>query len=334
MTKKSLIAGTVAFLSFALAASASGQTKPVATPLPETALAKIADADRIAGDDMLLRAMRNYHCYYVDPVPAPFRPSVMETTDFLFGTKILDNVYYLGYLNLAAYAIRTSEGLVLVDAGGSEAHGRAILDWMTKAGFEPGDLKYIIVTHEHFDHFAGAPLLKAATGAKIVAGADAPFGDGKLSFPESMRPLDVAVKGRMTLKLGKTDIVLLPTPGHTKGTISVFAPVEANGRRHMASFWGGKGMRPNAASIREMIHSLATFTAESEKLKVDVPLNTHSWGDATIPRIIDEILVPSRSNPFVLSEDQSRRNLQILERCTSAYLDAVESSAITKGLRD
>ncbi|WP_374524637.1 MBL fold metallo-hydrolase [Sphingopyxis sp.] len=334
MTRKNLTAGTAAFLSLAFVASASGQTKPVGVPLPETARAKIAEADRLAGDDMLLRAMRNYHCYYVDPVPAPFRPSVMETTDFLFGTRILDNVYYLGYLNLAAYAIRTPDGLVLVDAGGSEAHGRAILDWMTKAGFSPGDLKYIIVTHEHFDHFAGAPLLKAATGAKIVAGADAPFGDGKLSFPESMKPLDVSVKGRMTLKLGKTDIVLLPTPGHTKGTISVFAPVEANGQRHMASFWGGKGMRPNAASIREMIQSLAVFTAESEKLKVDVPLNTHSWGDATIPRIIDEILVPSRPNPFVLSADHSRKNLQILERCTSAYLDAVESGAITKGLRD
>lgn len=334
MTRKSLTAGTAAFLSLAFVASASGQTKPVGVPLPEAARAKIAEADRLAGDDMLLRAMRNYHCYYVDPVPAPFRPSVMETTDFLFGTRILDNVYYLGYLNLAAYAIRTPEGLVLVDAGGSEAHGRAILEWMGKAGFVPSDLKYIIVTHEHFDHFAGAPLLKAATGAKIVAGADAPFGDGRLSFPESMKPLDVAVKGRMTLKLGKTDIVLLPTPGHTKGTISVFAPVEANGQRHMASFWGGKGMRPNAASIREMIQSLATFTAESEKLKVDVPLNTHSWGDATIPRIIDEILVPSRPNPFVLSEDQSRKNLQILERCTSAYLDAVQSGAITKGLRD
>lgn len=334
MTKKSWAAGTAALLSFALAANVSGQTKSAAMPLPESARAKIAEADQLAGDDMLLHAMRNYHCYYVDPMPAPFRPSVMDTTDFLFGTRILDNVYYLGYLNLAAYAIRTPDGLVLVDAGGSEAHGRAILEWMEKAGFAPGDLKYIIVTHEHFDHFAGAPYLKAQTGAKIVASADAPFGDGKLALPDSLKPLDVVVKGRMTLKLGKIEFVLLPTPGHTKGTISVFAPVEVGGVRHMASFWGGKGMRPNADSIREMIRSLAVFTAESEKLKVDVPLNTHSWGDATIPRIIDEILVPSRPNPFVLTEDQSRRNLQILERCTSAYLDAIEAGAITKGLRD
>ena len=335
MSKHFLITATLTATSFALGASAIAQAPGDKPALPASARAKIAEADRIAGNDFLMRAMRNYHCYYVDPAPAPFRPAVMDTTGFLFGTKILDNVYYLGYLNLAAYAIRTSEGLVLVDAGGSEEHARKILEWMGKAGFAPGDLKWIIVTHEHFDHFGGAPLLKAQTGAKIIAGAAAPFGDGQpLMLPTSLKPLDLAVKERTSLKVGTSEIVLLPTPGHTKGTLSVFAPVEVGGVRHMASFWGGKGMRPNAESIRDMIRSLAAFDAESTKLKVDVPLNTHSWGDATIARMIDMILVPAAPNPFVLTTQQSRKNMQILERCTSAYLDAVEAGAITRSARD
>lgn len=334
MGKNILLAACAGVMSIVSLGCAHGQIAGAARPLPEAARDKIAEADRLAGDDLLLRAMRNYHCYYVDPVPAPFRPSVMDTTDFLFGTQILDNVYYLGYLNLAVYAIRTSDGLVLIDGGGSEAHGQQILQWMESVGFAPGDLKWIIVTHEHFDHFGGAPLLKEATGARIAASADAPFGDGRMSLPSSLRPLDLAVSERTTLTLGESEIVLLPTPGHTPGTISAFAPVQADGQSHMASFWGGKGMRATPDTLRDMIRSLAVFTAESERLGVNVPLNTHSWGDATISRIIDLVLVPHRPNPFVLSEDQSRANLEILERCTSAYLDAVEAGAITAGLRD
>lgn len=321
-------------LALGSGASASGQSAKAGSALPRTAIEKIAAADRLAGKDKLLQTMRNYHCFYVDPAPASFRANVMDTTGFLFGSRILDNVYYLGYLNLAVYAIRTPEGLVLIDGGGSEAHARQILEWLPKAGFKPSDLKWIIVTHEHFDHFAGAPLLRAQTGAKILASADAPFGDGMLAFPETLKPLDLTVKSKATLNLGGADFTILPTPGHTKGTISVFAPVTVNGKRHMASFWGGKGMRPNAASIREMLQSLSAFEAESERLKVDVPLNTHSWGDATISRIIDQILVPSRPNSFVMTKPQARKNLQILKLCTSAYLDAVETGAITKSFRD
>lgn len=334
MTKAFLFAASAIAMSMTPLAAAHAQAPGAATPLPEAARAKIADADRIAGDDLLLRAMRNYHCYYVDPAPAPFRPGVMDTTDFLFGTQILDNVYYLGYLNLAVYAIRTSDGLVLIDGGGSEAHGRQIFQWMEKAGFAPGDLKWIVVTHEHFDHFAGAPYLKAMTGARIVASGDASFGDGRLSLPETMRPLDLTVTERTVLSVGDTEIVLLPTPGHTPGTLSAFAPVQVDGQRRMASFWGGKGMRPDAASTQTMIRSLGLFAEESERLGVDVPLNTHSWGDATISRIIDLVLVPDRPNPFVLTQAQARGNLEILERCTSAYLDAVKAGAVAPRARD
>lgn len=330
---KRFVSSTIAAMAVALAGSASAYAQGKSAALPESARSKIAEADRLAGDNALLRAMRNYHCYYVDPAPAPFRPSVMDTTGFLFGTQILDNVYYLGYLNLAAYAIRTSGGLVLVDAGGSEEHGRHILKWMEQAGFKRSDLKWIIVTHEHFDHFAGAPILKAETGAKVAAGAAAEFGDEKFALPRALQPLDLAVKERTVLKVGDSEFVLLPTPGHTKGTVSVFAPVEDAGARHTAAFWGGKGMRPNAASMRQMLESLAVFTAESQRLKAYVPLNTHSWGDATISRLIYKVLVPDAPNPFVMSEDEARKNLQILERCTSAYLDAVEAGAITQGPR-
>ena len=91
----------------------------------------------------------------------------------------------------------------------------------------------------------------------------------------------------------------------------------------MASFWGGKGMRPNVANLRQMLESVKIFADESEALGVSVPLSTHSWGDGTISRLIEKMLAPSLPNPFVLSAQQNHANQELLRLCASAYLDAV-----------
>tara|TARA_A100001391_G_scaffold45999_1_gene27012 strand:- start:247 stop:1236 length:990 start_codon:yes stop_codon:yes gene_type:complete len=289
---------------------------------PQHIQAQLDEADAIVGDDRKLRILRNYHCYYVDPALAAFRPSVMDETDFLFGTPILDNVIYLGYLNLAVYAIKTSEGLVLIDAGGTREQGERILTWLDDAGYAPSDLKWIILTHEHGDHVAGAEVLRAATGAQIFAGAAALDADHG-GIPEALQPVDVVIDAREARTLGDTEFVFLPTPGHTPGTLSIFAPVVVDGERRMASFWGGKGMRPNVANLRQMLESVKIFADESEALGVSVPLSTHSWGDGTISRLIEKMLAPSLPNPFVLSAQQNHANQELLRLCTSAYLDAV-----------
>lgn len=289
---------------------------------PQHIQAQLDEADVIVGDDRKLRILRNYHCYYVDPAPAAFRPSVMDETDFLFGTPILDNVTYLGYLNLAVYAIKTSEGLVLIDAGGTREQGERILTWLNDAGYAPSDLKWIILTHEHGDHVAGAEVLRAATEAQIFAGAAALDADHG-GIPEALQPVDVVIDAREARTLGDTEFVFLPTPGHTPGTLSVFAPVLVDGDRRMASFWGGKGMRPNVANLRQMLESVKIFADESEALGVSVPLNTHSWGDGTISRLIEKMLAPSLPNPFVLSAQQNHANQELLRLCTAAYLDTV-----------
>lgn len=278
----------------------------------------LEQADAVAGNDPMLRILRNYHCYYVDPVPAPFRPGVMDETDFLFGTPILDNVTYLGYLNLAVFAVETSAGLVLIDAGGTQQQGERILVWLDKAGFERSDLKWIILTHEHGDHIAGAQVLQEATGAGIIASAAAEEAAGS-----RLPPVDLAVNGRSVLTVGDSEFVLLPTPGHSPGTLSVFAPVHVDGDNRVASFWGGKGMRPNVDNLRQMLESVEVFATESETLGVAVPLNTHGWGDGTISRLIEKVLAPEVPNPFVLTPAQNEANLELLQLCTTAYLEHV-----------
>ena len=72
-------------------------------------------------------------------------------------------------------------------------------------------LEYIINTHSHFDHVLGNAQVAAATGAKII--------QHKISPLEKQIPVDDG----QTIKLGKIQIRVLHTPGHSKDSICLVA---------------------------------------------------------------------------------------------------------------
>ncbi len=95
-------------------------------------------------------------------------------------------------------------------------------------------VKQIIVTHAHIDHIAGAARLKAVTGAPVfynqldlplVKMMDVQAGWLGVVTPTVAEPDASAEEG---LKIGVTGIqgVVLHTPGHTEGSISLHFPSE------------------------------------------------------------------------------------------------------------
>lgn len=72
-------------------------------------------------------------------------------------------------------------------------------------------LEYIINTHSHFDHVLGNAQVAAVTGAKII--------QHKISPLEKQIPVDDGE----TIKLGKIQIRVLHTPGHSKDSICLVA---------------------------------------------------------------------------------------------------------------
>ena len=60
------------------------------------------------------------------------------------------------------------EQMAVVDTGIS-GNGEAIVSYIKKIGRSPGDLRWILVTHFHFDHSGSAAELHELTGARIVA---------------------------------------------------------------------------------------------------------------------------------------------------------------------
>ncbi len=81
--------------------------------------------------------------------------------------KVFDNVYYVGLDTIGSYLITTSDGLILMDTTYPDT-ADFILENVRTLGFNPSNINYILVTHGHGDHFAGAGRIKQAVPAARI----------------------------------------------------------------------------------------------------------------------------------------------------------------------
>ncbi len=93
-------------------------------------------------------------------------------------------------------------------------------------------LRYIMVTHAHIDHIAGATTLKEATGAPIlynqadlplVAMMDAQAAWLGIAAPE-VSPPDHSPADHEVVQMGDLRLRIIHTPGHTEGSLSLHLP--------------------------------------------------------------------------------------------------------------
>jgi glyoxylase-like metal-dependent hydrolase (beta-lactamase superfamily II) len=135
------------------------------------------------------------------------------------------------------YLIEDPDGLTLIDTSIPPA-GNFVLKALAKRGSKPGDLKRILITHAHPDHFGALHMLKEATGAEVIASAretevlegriDVPRSKGRIRLPETwMKPLvtvDRIVGGGDTLPDVMGGMMVVDTPGHAPGHITFWHP--------------------------------------------------------------------------------------------------------------
>jgi glyoxylase-like metal-dependent hydrolase (beta-lactamase superfamily II) len=162
-----------------------------------------------------------------EPGPAPLSRVLLPQA-----VAVAPGVYLLGKTSPgAAYAVETSDGLVLIDSG-LEDSAATVLDQLARLHLDVGRLRAILLTHVHADHSLGAESLRTRTGAKVHAGrADClPLrtGEPREAFCSTFAmsavtphatTVDVELAGDETLAFGDTRFGVIAAPGHTPGSM-------------------------------------------------------------------------------------------------------------------
>ena len=149
-----------------------------------------------------------------------------------FTLRITEGLTILGGLSpSAAYAVETTQGIVLVDSG-LRSDARVLKSQMAGAGLDWRRVKAVLLTHAHADHTGGAQCARTETGATVYAGeGDAAVlragGPREAIFSAFELPegtihatdVDVALKGGEAIDFGDVRFRMLATPGHTPGSV-------------------------------------------------------------------------------------------------------------------
>ena len=277
--------------------------------------------------------------------PAPSNPLPIPTGErsdwFVESAKVFDNLYYIGSQANSSWAVTTSEGIIVIDTGFHYSVEELAADGLRKLGLDPADIRYVIVSHAHSDHYMGAKFLQDSYGARIIL-SDADWNVIENDFyPVDVKPTrDIVATDGMELTLGDTTLTLYVTPGHTPGTISTLIPLIDGDQTHLGSIWGGMTFGFERAGVRyfpDLGTALGTNSSEARRYRdlaaeagADVFLSIHTRHDKT-PEKINALRfrMPGDPHPFV-SSDAIARHLTVISECTDARLSWVLSQAATE----
>jgi metallo-beta-lactamase class B len=318
--------------------SAQGRGQGPAVPLYPTeeqmksspeAQQHVAKAMSIAGDDLRVQAQNA--CHFMGPQrPALERQASGQAAvprQRMEPVKLFDNLYFMGYNDIGAWALTTSDGIILLDTLNTPQEAEEIIAAdLKKVGLDPSTIKIAIIGHGHFDHFGGAPYFQQRGVPIALTGADwdliervAP----NQTPQQAARPRpkrDMILTDGQKITLGDTTVTILAQPGHTEGSIGILFPVKEKGRTYTALLLSGANQTPTSESLAAFEKALAT----AKKERAALLLNGHPglFGDEigwmeTIRKN------PSGPNPFVYGEARFARYIDIMTECARARIAAM-----------
>ena len=328
---------------------AQGQGVPTSEALAssEEAQRHIAAAMGLAGSDLVNEAealcspagpRRTALVRQAAGLP-PVEDYVMEPT------RLFENLYYIGFNDVGAWVIDTSEGLILMDTLNSSDEARDVLvPGLEKMGLDPTQIKYIVIGHGHNDHVGGAAYLQQTYGARVLITEldwDLALSGERPDRPRPMR--DMVVTDGQQLTLGDTTVTLALTPGHTAGTLAMLVPVKHLDRTHTALIYSGTQM-PNQESVQAWRHVFDDF---ARPLEAETALGGHPgvadlegelmercletggpcWTQAMNTLELKEQLrqqYPTGPHPLLLGPERFGRYMSIMLECASAKLAVIQ----------
>lgn len=263
----------------------------------------------------------------------------MQITGHVHSVPVTEQAFYTGPQAPNVFLVRDGEEAALVDSGfGDEPSVKARLDFLKE---HPGvKVKYIVLTHHHFDHSSGASQLRTATGAQVTLhegeekfllewDSEAPQ---DIEIPEEAKELrekveafrkqaaeatpDVLVNDGDSFIVGSLELQIVHTPGHTLGSVCIYMPQEK------ALFTGDTAIGLGTVAISPPPHGdMGLYLKSLERLKtLDCAVMLPGHGDAVhnVPAKLQEII-----------DHRTEREAQILKlmakgkRTVKAMLNAI-----------
>jgi glyoxylase-like metal-dependent hydrolase (beta-lactamase superfamily II) len=172
----------------------------------------------------------------------------MQITDHIHSIPA-EQAFYTGPQSPNVFLVRDGDEGAFIDSGfGDEKSIEARLSFLK--GHPKLRLKYIVLTHHHFDHSSGANQIREATGAEVTLHpdeekslrdwqSDAPQ---DIEIPEEMKEMrekvskfrEQAAEAEPTVQMndgdeftvGSLTLRIIHTPGHTLGSVCIYCPEE------------------------------------------------------------------------------------------------------------
>lgn len=172
----------------------------------------------------------------------------MQITDHIHSIPA-EQAFYTGPQSPNVFLVRDGDEGAFIDSGfGDEKSIEARLSFLKE--HPKLRLKYIVLTHHHFDHSSGANQIREATGAEVTLHpdeekflrdwqSDAPQ---DIEIPEEMKEMrekvakfrEQAAEAEPTVQMndgdeftvGSLTLRIIHTPGHTLGSVCIYCPQE------------------------------------------------------------------------------------------------------------
>jgi glyoxylase-like metal-dependent hydrolase (beta-lactamase superfamily II) len=168
------------------------------------------------------------------PTKAP-QEIVTESSDGITRMSVDDGNWSFGSPNF--YLIQGIGRAVIVDSGTGSLPEYDLFEktWVDK---RRPTVEAVIVTHYHFDHNGGSSAFAKLVGAEVIGGRE-------------------KEEVEQAIQLGEREVVILPTPGHTKDSLCVLD------RNTNALFTGDTVIEDKSVVVDDM----REYTGSLEKLK-------------------------------------------------------------------
>jgi metallo-beta-lactamase class B len=257
-------------------------------------------------------------------------PATLPNTDpdrdwYTDPVRVFDDLFFLGQTAFSVWGLRTSEGIILVDAIFDYSVEAEVIDGLRALEIDPAEIRYVIISHAHGDHVAGAGILQQHGAQVVMSEADWElYESSNVDYEKATR--DVIATDGMEISLGDHTVRVYLTPGHTHGTISTLLPVHDNGEPHVAALWGGTLFNfrdspddPRQDRLVDYAESARRFREVAGDAGADIILSNHPPYDGStvkIPMLADR--GPDDPNPYVIGTDGVERYLTVAEECAVA----------------